>query len=126
MNTVYAVSAGAYSDYHVLAIFATEKQAKSFIEQYDKQWSDNPFVEEFAFVPKGKEIKKRRYYVVRLKDGEVDQRGIEQSLKPLRSNAWRYERDRTWAYGYSTRSYAVAEQTARDALTKLELEQAGL
>lgn len=126
MRTVFAVSSGSYSDYGVIAIFGTRAQAQAYIDQAEvSRYSDPCFIEEFAFAPEGEEIKSRRYYVVRLKNGVEHQRYSEESLKPLVSTAWRYSGG-TWAYGYSTRSYAVAEKAARDKLTALELEEAGL
>jgi len=61
MRKVYAVSAGAYSDYRVVAIFTTEELAKDFMTTVtDTTYND---IEEYALNPKSADLVRRGYSV---------------------------------------------------------------
>ena len=47
MTKIYAVSCGCYSDYKVVALFSTERDAELFIERHPGRWSDWNDVEEY-------------------------------------------------------------------------------
>lgn len=74
MRRVWAVSSGAYSDYGVIAIFATEKQAEDFAAVVPSHgWRSDAFVEAMTFYDEGEtpqavEVFWRRGRVI---DGEV-------------------------------------------------------
>ena len=46
MKSVFAVSSGSYSDYRVLAVFSTRRQAEGWVS-----FCEDSFVEEFALDP---------------------------------------------------------------------------
>ena len=46
MKSVFAVSSGSYSDYRVLAVFSTRRQAEGWVP-----FCEDSFVEEFAIDP---------------------------------------------------------------------------
>ncbi len=47
MATVYVVTQGSYSDYHIKAIFSTEEAAKTYASQHPGLGGDLPEVEEW-------------------------------------------------------------------------------
>lgn len=75
MKRVWAVSSGEYSDYGVVAIFATEEQANAFAAVVGSHgWRSGAFVEAMNFYPEGEtpravEVFTRRGRVV---NGEVE------------------------------------------------------
>ena len=52
MKKVYIVSAGSFDDYTILGVFDTEKAAKEFIENSNKDnWPGIPNIEEHILNP---------------------------------------------------------------------------
>lgn len=72
MKTIYLVSEGYYSDYHILAVYSTRPKADRFKEAYDARCrnSDETEIEEFSLDTPQKEW---HHCLVRmLRDGKVD------------------------------------------------------
>lgn len=53
MKTVYAASAGAYSDYGIYAIFESEPDAKQYVDRRNTQLYGDFYVEEFKLYQTG-------------------------------------------------------------------------
>jgi hypothetical protein len=72
--TVFAVSSGSYSDYHIEAVFSTREKAERYIELFGSTGYDESGIEEWELDPHEKEMREgiRAYSISMATDGEVD------------------------------------------------------
>lgn len=73
MKTVYAVSEGSYSDYHVVAVFSSKEKAEEFRRLFPN--ADYNETEEYELDPAVVNLAKRGYNAYRifmLRDGSVE------------------------------------------------------
>lgn len=112
MNKVYAVCAGAYSDYHVEAIFSTEEAAQHYIDSANAAvgatFSDYRNIEEYELDP---EVVVQPIMVVSMKrDGTVIRtNGSETKVTLGRRLMAPYI-----AFGWSDRSTWLVNEVATD------------
>lgn len=81
-DTLYALSQGAYSDYHVLALFTSKKLAEQALEAHkaDEEWSRDARIEEFDLFDELPEPVTEHYYQVEIwDDGRVTNENIRQA-----------------------------------------------
>ena len=76
-KTVYAVTAGSYSDYRIVALFSTKERAEEFIAAMTKPDGYNELngIEEFELDPQTADMIRRGYsvwYVQMLIDGNTE------------------------------------------------------
>jgi hypothetical protein len=74
MGTIYIVTAGEYSDYHVVSVFDSRDKAESFVEYYNDNdnWSEAG-IEEYELNEHADQVQKGyNYYFVRMQmDGNT-------------------------------------------------------
>jgi hypothetical protein len=123
MTTVWIVTQGEYSDYHIVGVFSTKEAAEALCarinakEDYDKAQVEEYDVDNIAYGLK---------YIVRVTDtGEEIERytveGVNDTLLERADKAWK-----GGILGMSTRGYDAALKAARDGLAQLKAEGAGL
>ena len=72
MKTIYIVTQGSYSDYHIVSVFSTRELAEKFIELQPPPGYDEYEIEEYYLDQNVKQIKSglRLYKVTMKRDGE--------------------------------------------------------
>ena len=70
--TIYIVTSGTYSDYHIDGIFSTQELAEAYIKQFQDKW-DKMEVEEWTLDPWKKELRKgyKAYFLHMDKEGNT-------------------------------------------------------
>ena len=135
MRTVYAVSQGDYSDYHVHVICETREIAERICAKINAEStyaaSYAADVEEMTLVESADDIFRIRYYIV-----FIDMTSGAEVSRRHSTEVWNYEFDHAFhvtaitpdkcVRGVSDRSYDVALKAARDLLAKHKAANAGI
>lgn len=117
MTTLYAVNAGKYSDYHVIALFSTPTKAQEFMDAVPDEYNE---VEEYELDPETARLIRQGYtpWIVHMRrDGTTEHvRAMEIASFSVTENhsIWRRSIDPFYA-GQNMEDCLVSEVLARTA-----------